>query len=29
VYVASFSLEEGESTGELAGKFPGNELGPA
>ncbi len=29
VYVASFVLEEGESTGELAGKFPGNELGPA
>lgn len=29
VYVASFSLEEGESTGELAGRFPGNELGPA
>ena len=29
VYVASFLLEEGESTGELAGKFPGNELGPA
>jgi pimeloyl-ACP methyl ester carboxylesterase len=28
VYVASFVLEEGESTGELAGKFPGNELGP-
>ncbi|HET6392838.1 MAG TPA: alpha/beta hydrolase [Blastococcus sp.] len=29
VYVASFLLEEGESTGELAGRFPGNELGPA
>ncbi len=29
VYVASFCLEEGESTGELAGRFPGNELGPA
>jgi pimeloyl-ACP methyl ester carboxylesterase len=29
VYVASFSLAEGESTGQLAGKFPGNELGPA
>jgi pimeloyl-ACP methyl ester carboxylesterase len=29
VYVASFLLEEGESTGELAGKHPGNELGPA
>jgi pimeloyl-ACP methyl ester carboxylesterase len=29
VYVASFVLEVGESTGELAGKFPGNELGPA
>jgi pimeloyl-ACP methyl ester carboxylesterase len=29
VYVASFLLEEGESTGDLAGKFPGNELGPA
>jgi pimeloyl-ACP methyl ester carboxylesterase len=25
----SFSLAEGESTGELAGKFPGNELGSA
>ena len=24
-----FLLEEGESTGELAGMFPGNELGPA
>ncbi|MGY1650280.1 alpha/beta fold hydrolase [Geodermatophilus sp. SYSU D01119] len=29
VYVASFLLEEGESTGELAGRFPGNELGSA
>ncbi|MGK2869361.1 MAG: alpha/beta fold hydrolase [Mycobacterium sp.] len=29
VYVASFILEAGESTGELAGKFPGAELGPA
>ncbi|WP_432540707.1 alpha/beta fold hydrolase [Kineococcus sp. SYSU DK002] len=29
VYVGSFLLAEGESTGELAGKFPGNELGPA
>src|SRR3712207_4275685 len=29
VYVASFLLDEGESTGELAGKFPGNELGAA
>jgi len=29
VYVASFILEEGESTGELAGKFPGAELGSA
>jgi pimeloyl-ACP methyl ester carboxylesterase len=29
VYVASFLLEPGESTGDLAGKFPGNELGPA
>jgi pimeloyl-ACP methyl ester carboxylesterase len=29
VYVASFLLDEGESTGELAGRFPGNELGPA
>ena len=29
VYIASFLLDEGESTGELAGKFPGNELGPA
>ncbi|MGY1831201.1 alpha/beta fold hydrolase [Geodermatophilus sp. SYSU D01180] len=29
VYVASFLLDEGESTGDLAGKFPGNELGPA
>lgn len=29
VYVASFQLEPGESTGELAAKFPGGELGPA
>ncbi|WP_136517380.1 alpha/beta fold hydrolase [Cellulomonas telluris] len=29
VFVASFLLEEGESTGELAGRFPGNELGTA
>lgn len=29
VYVASFLLEEGESTGELAGRYPGNELGAA
>jgi pimeloyl-ACP methyl ester carboxylesterase len=29
VYVASFLLEAGESTGDLAGKFPGNELGTA
>jgi pimeloyl-ACP methyl ester carboxylesterase len=29
VYVASFNLEIGESTGELAAKFPGGELGPA
>ncbi|WP_265521347.1 alpha/beta fold hydrolase [Oerskovia flava] len=29
VYVASFLLEEGESTAELAGKYPGNELGSA
>lgn len=29
VYVASFILEAGESTGELAAKFPGGELGPA
>ncbi|GAB3314929.1 alpha/beta hydrolase [Geodermatophilus aquaeductus] len=29
VYVGSFLLEEGESTGELAGRFPGNELGSA
>ena len=27
VYVASFQLEPGESTGELAGKFPGARLG--
>ncbi|MDF2823526.1 MAG: alpha/beta hydrolase [Mycobacterium sp.] len=29
VYVASFILEVGESTGELAGKFPGAQLGAA
>ena len=29
VYVASFILEEGESTGELAGRFPRAELGSA
>ncbi len=29
VYVASFILEVGESTGQLAAKFPGAELGPA
>ena len=29
VYIASFSPEEGESTGELAARFPGGELGPA
>lgn len=29
VYIASFLLEEGESTAELAAKFPGGELGPA
>ena len=29
VFVASFLLDEGESTGDLAGKFPGNELGTA
>ena len=29
VYIANFSPEEGESTGELAAKFPGGELGPA
>lgn len=29
VYVASFILEQGESTGELAGKFPGAQLGTA
>lgn len=28
VYVASFLLEQGESTGELAAKFPGAKLGP-
>jgi len=29
VYIASFLLDEGESTAELAGRFPGAELGPA
>ena len=29
VYVASFNLDVGESTAELAAKFPGGELGPA
>jgi len=29
VYIASFHLEPGESTGQLAAKFPGGELGPA
>ena len=29
VYVASFILEEGESTGELAARFPGAQLGEA
>ncbi|MGY1780664.1 alpha/beta fold hydrolase [Geodermatophilus sp. SYSU D01036] len=29
VFVASFLLDEGESTGDLAGRFPGNELGTA
>ena len=29
VYVASFNLDVGESTAELAGKFPGGQLGPA
>lgn len=29
VFVASFLLDEGESTGELAGRYPGNELGTA
>jgi pimeloyl-ACP methyl ester carboxylesterase len=29
VYVASFLLEPGESTAELAGRYPGNELGGA
>jgi pimeloyl-ACP methyl ester carboxylesterase len=29
VYVASFNLEPGESTAQMAGKFPGGELGPA
>ena len=29
VYIASFSLDQGESTGQLAAKFPGGRLGPA
>jgi pimeloyl-ACP methyl ester carboxylesterase len=29
VYIASFSLEQGESTAQLAAKFPGGRLGPA
>lgn len=29
VFIASFALEPGESTGELAGRFPGGELGGA
>jgi pimeloyl-ACP methyl ester carboxylesterase len=29
VYIASFNLEVGESTAQLAAKFPGGELGPA
>ena len=29
VYVANFLLEPGESTAELAGKYPGGKLGPA
>ncbi|MDG4796866.1 alpha/beta fold hydrolase [Micromonospora sp. WMMD1082] len=29
VYIASFSLEKGESTAELAAKFPGGQLGTA
>ncbi len=29
VYIASFNLEPGESTAQLAAKFPGGELGPA
>jgi pimeloyl-ACP methyl ester carboxylesterase len=29
VYIASFLLEPGESTAELAAKYPGGELGPA
>lgn len=29
VYIASFILEPGESTSQLAGKFPGGQLGPA
>ncbi|MFY1669884.1 alpha/beta fold hydrolase [Plantactinospora sp. WMMB334] len=29
VYIASFSLDKGESTAELAARFPGGQLGPA
>jgi pimeloyl-ACP methyl ester carboxylesterase len=29
VYIASFLLEQGETTGQLAAKFPGAQLGPA
>ena len=29
VYIASFLLDQGESTGQLAAKFPGGQLGPA
>lgn len=29
VYIASFNLEPGESTAQLAAKFPGGQLGPA
>jgi pimeloyl-ACP methyl ester carboxylesterase len=29
VYIASFLLDQGESTGQLAAKFPGAQLGPA
>ncbi|PRC48564.1 alpha/beta hydrolase, partial [Mycobacterium sp. ITM-2017-0098] len=29
VYIASFILEPGETASQLAGKFPGGELGPA
>jgi pimeloyl-ACP methyl ester carboxylesterase len=29
VYVAAFALEQGESTGEVAGRFPGSTLGAA